>query len=279
MKKININVMVTTIVISSVLAAPVVLAWTVSETVGEIPDLSLELPKEEEGSLMKIVPSVSASITQGAEPKPVVRAAAPVVGFDKKPTQLTEDEKTSADYRSAMAALNKGEENIAENLFLKNLATSIDHHASRVELAKLYLKRNRNDEAEILLEEGLRISENFPHFLRLMAVVYDRKNDSEKALSYLMKVPESKRQDTTYVALLAHAYQKTGQYALARQQYYRLLQNEPRNALWLLGVSIALESEGQREAALEGYQKLNHEGNMDPQVLNYVRDRIKALKG
>jgi MSHA biogenesis protein MshN len=199
--------------------------------------------------------------------------------FEKRETPLTIDEETFGDYRKALDYRDNGDVIQAENLLKGVLMQMPTHHAARAELATLYLKRHQLDETEMLLSEGLRLDENNPDFLRLMAVICDRREEPDKALALLVKVKDSRKQDKNYVAFLGHIYQQTGRFALARQQYYRLLQEEPDNQLWLLGVSIALDSEGQKEAALEGYRKITAEGKMEPQVLQYVQDRIKGLKG
>lgn len=198
--------------------------------------------------------------------------------FEKPEMSLTIGEKASADYKQALKHRDNGEFLQAEKLLKTVLLQIPTHHAARAELATLHLKRNQLDESEMLLSEGLRFDENNPDFLRLMAVIYDKREEPDKALALLVKIKDS-RKDKNYVAFLGHVYQQTGRFALARQQYYRLLQEEPDNPLWLLGVSLALDAEGQKEDALEGYKKIIGNGNMDPQVLQYVQTRILALKG
>lgn len=233
-------------------------AWTVSEYVVDSP---LEHKLEPEAKVLSL---------------PTQHRTAQ---FEKRETTLTTEEEASSDFRQALKYRENGETLQAERLLKSALMQMPTHHAARVELATLYLKRNHLEETEMLVSEGLRLDENNPDFLRLMAMVYDRREDPEKALALLAKVKDSRKQDKNYVAFLGHIYQQTGRFALARQQYYRLLQEEPENSLWLLGVSIALDAEGQKAAALEGYRKITADGSLDPQVLQYVHDRIKVLKG
>lgn len=201
------------------------------------------------------------------------------VYFQKNRSSLTLDEQANYDYQYALKQFDKGDTLQAEQLLINTLHKKPEHHTSRVELATLYLKRDNLIEAENVLLEGLRIDENHPDFLKLLAMVHDKKEEPDKALSLLVRVKDSRRHDKNYIAFLGHVYQQTGQYGLARQQYFRLLRAEPQNPLWLLGVSIALDAEGQRDAALEGYQQLSAEGRVDPKILRYVQERIKVLKG
>lgn len=251
------NSIVKSLVGSLVLLAATAEAWTVSEW--EL-DSSVAPVKAPETAVLSLPPQHNTA------------------QFEKRETPLTTDEEASEDYRQALKYRDNGEFLQAERLLKAVLAEMPTHHAARAELTTLYLKRNQLDDTEMLLSEGLRLDENNPDFLRLMAVIYDKREEPDKALALLVKIKDS-RKDKKYVAFLGHIYQQTGRFALARQQYYRLLQEEPENPLWLLGVSLALDAEGQKEAALEGYRKITSDGNMDPHVLQYVQERIKALKG
>ncbi len=257
------------IVSSIVLFSLTVKAWTVSEWVIDSPqenqsnqsvDLYTTSAKARETNMLALPPQHKTGL------------------FEKRETTLTAEEAAVGDYRQALNHRDNGEFLQAERLLKTALTQMPTHHPTRVELATLYLKRNQLDEAEMLLSEGLRLEENNPDFLRLMAVMYDKKEEPDKALVLLVKVKDS-RKDKNYVAFLGHIYQQTGRFALARQQYYRLLQEEPENPLWLLGVSLALDAEGQKEAALEGYRKITADGSLEPHVLEYVQDRIQVLKG
>lgn len=200
-------------------------------------------------------------------------------GFHKKTAKPTVSERVQDNYWAAVEHISNSGAKEAEDLLLSNLNMLPKHHASRSELVTLYLKNERLEEAEFLLKEGLRLDSNESSFLKLMAVLEDRKGAPEKALSQLIKVKDFNAKDKNYIALLGHLYHETGNYSLARQQYFRLMEAEPNNPVWLLGVALSWDSEGERKPALEGYRRLAKGGNLDPEILKYVRERIKALKG
>jgi len=243
-------------------------AWTVSEWVVDMPS---EVG-ESKGATLDI-PQKPKKLSH-ATLEPVEKKSA--TSFEKTEAATTGEEQAVNDYRRALQHLAQGESLQAEKLLRNSLIQFPNYHDARAELSTVYLKRNQIEEAEVILQEGLSLDENNADFLRLMAMVYDRKGDPEAALALLVKVKDS-RKDKSYVAFLGHIYQETGRYALARQQYYRLLQEEPKNPLWLLGVSVALDGEGQRGPALEGYRRLLSEGNVDPAILKYVQERVDLL--
>jgi Flp pilus assembly protein TadD len=262
----KINLIVKVLIVTHSILLPVqvfsVQAWTVDEKIIELPDMNQ----------VKLIQS------QDEVKKEAILQNKETFQFEKKLSSLTTDEQNSYEFRKAIACKNEGKQLEAEMHFVDILKLQPAHQSARVELAQIYLKTNRDFEAANLLEEGLMQAENNPDFLRLMSIVHERKNEPQKALTLLLKVPESYKQNKEYIALLGHIYQQTGRYAMARQQYFRLMQREPKNPIWLLGVSIALEAEGSKEAALEGYKKLKKE-NIDTGVLRYVEERIEKLAG
>ncbi len=274
----RIGTIVKGLIAEGIIVFPVaVFAWTVSERVIELPQETPTVIKPAKSAVVLDLPHHDRSRTN-ALPSPLAKVIEEPI-FEKTQPKLTDDEEIMVDYRRAMEHISHGETVLAQKFLMGILNQAPNHHLARTELATLYIKQNQLELAEETLLEGLRIAENNADFLRLMAMVHDKRQEPEKALSLLVKVKDSRKQDKNYVAFLGHIYQETGHFALARQQYYRLLQEEPSNPLWLLGVSIALDSEGQRDAALEGYQRLQQEGKVDPSVLEYINVRIKALKG
>ncbi len=199
--------------------------------------------------------------------------------FQKRPAQLSVTEEMNVDYKRALYHYAKGNDVKAEPLFLRVLSERLDYHPARVALATLYLQQNKLDFAQNLLLEGLLVDEYHPDFLRLMAFIEDQRQAPEKALELLTKVRSHQRQDKQYISFLGYIYQKTGHYNLARQQYFRLLEKDPDDSAWLLGLSIALESEGERESALEGYKRLSDKMGVDPNIVKYAKERMLALKG
>lgn len=199
--------------------------------------------------------------------------------FEKRASKLSSEEQAIANYSQALELINMGKTFEAEETLQKNLIKYPHHNPTRAELARLFLKENRDLDAQLLLEQGLKQAENHPDFLNLIAMIYERRGDIETALRYLSKLPEESKNDKNTVIFLGHIYQKAGHFAQARQQYQRLLEIEPMNPLWALGLSIAYDSEGKKEKALEGYKRLQSETFLDPHVLNYIKERISILKG
>jgi len=199
--------------------------------------------------------------------------------FEKKAPSLEPEEIASKDFHAALKLMNSGSTFQGEQKLVSALRQHPEYKAARVQLATLYLKQDRELEAEICLKEGLEKIEDDPELLRLQAILHERKNEPGQALLCLDKMPDSVKSHKTIVALKGNLYQQVGQYKEARQQYMRLLKVEPHNVAWLLGLSIALDSEGESESAIEGYKQLRIRNGLEPDILEYVEGRLSALKG
>lgn len=206
-------------------------------------------------------------------------AAVAATVFEKKETKLTDEELAVSDYAQALEWINAGMEVKAEQLLATSIRQCPEHVPTRAELARLYLKRNRDEEAEMLLAEGLQFSNENPEFLKLMAMTMERKEDFSSALKYLNRIARNKQNEKDTIALFGHIHHRAGNYSLARQEYGRLMKMEPNNTLWSLGFTMALDGQGNSAAALDGYQKLLKDPNMESSLLKYVEERVVALKG
>ncbi len=199
--------------------------------------------------------------------------------FEKKAPTLEPEEMATQDFHAAIKLMNSGSTSQGEQKLVSALRQNPEHTQARIQLATLYLKQDRELEAEVCLQQGLQQNENDPELLRLQAMVYERQNEPEKALHCLNKMPHDAKNHKGIVALKANLFQQVGQYKDARQQYMKLLKNEPHNSAWLLGLSIALDSEGDKESAIEGYKQLQARSGLEHGVLEYVANRLNALKG
>ena len=199
--------------------------------------------------------------------------------FEKKQSVVSSEEQSQTNYKKAEYFFQKKDFAKAEYFLNQILDQQCDYHLARSLLAKVYLEQRKLEDAKNCLVEGLNLDEHQTDFLRLLAVVHDRLEESEKALSVLLKVKNDSRTDRKYMSFLAYLYQKTGRYDLAKQQYFRLLEQEPTNAHWMLGVSVAFDSEGQKPEAALWYQKLTLSENIDPLVKQYAENRLRILKG
>jgi hypothetical protein len=175
-------------------------AWTVSQTPISQDESSFDTTEDASRNFEKMAEERGENKGVGSEPKKVSKnnkdpfseraegvpyekspyetlfngvAAANV--FEKKDTQLTDEELAISEYAQALEWINAGMETKAEQLLAASIKQCPEHTATRAELARLYLKKNRDEEADMLLSEGLQLSTDNTEFLKLMAMVMEHK--------------------------------------------------------------------------------------------------------
>lgn len=100
-----------------------------------------------------------------------------------------------------------------------------------------------------------------------------------EARSLLLQSPQpALYEEPEYYALLAATQQRLGRYDEAVAGYRQLLLVFPENGTWWMGLGIALESNGQRTEAGDGYRRALATPGLRPELAQYVRQRLAALE-
>ncbi|QHJ12531.1 Beta-barrel assembly-enhancing protease [Paraglaciecola mesophila] len=176
-------------------------------------------------------------------------------------------------------ALRDGKTLIAISGLQKLLSTDPNNLRIRKKLASLLFAENRLQEAQALLTEGV-ASQPEQHDLRLMlARLFAQQDNPSKALSLLLEVSPSLVLHSDYYAYRGALAQQMENYAQAQQDYQKLVNAEPQQAKWWLGLGIAQDSSGDKTQALVSYQKADNEQQLTPQVIRFVRQRLNDLVG
>ncbi len=232
------------------------------------PNLRIHSKMLREAELMKVSIQKKEASRKEQSKKPAV--------FQKRLAKLQENEQAVEEYSHALEYINMGEVSKAIPLLEQGLKKAPNQIMIRVQLASLYLKQNRDLDAEYVLQNGLQLSNDNPEFLKLLAVLYERRGEADKALEAINKIPVNRRNDKESTAFLGHLLQSTGHHAKARELYERLQRAEPQNPLWMLGIAVSFDAEGRKKEALQSYEKLRKE-SMDTKMSKYADRRIAIL--
>lgn len=135
----------------------------------------------------------------------------------------------------------------------------------------------RVDEAIALLEAGLRRSPD-PALAKALGRLLLETGDARRAAVVLAKQPPAVRDDPAYTALLAAAWQQSGQPAQAAAAYQALLRHDSTVAQWWLGLAVAQQALGEKANALTSFRRARAAGGLAAGVLAYVDERIATLE-
>jgi tetratricopeptide (TPR) repeat protein len=255
-------------------------AWVLDETVS-IPQADLfESPEKNilEGPVLPGLYSTEILTEIDKKPIEILPESLPKVPvLEKKVSSLTPQDIANKKYNAAIEKIGMGLSGDAEKIFLEILKDYPPHILSRVQLSKLSILGNDYEKAERILTENPDYVSNHPAYLQTLALIYERTGKKKEALKILEQVPKEYRKNVEFYSLLASLYQQTGNHVLAQQYYHGLLSKEPNNMTWLLGLSISLDSGGEKKMALTYYKRILEHGNLDPNILAFVKNRFNKL--
>lgn len=100
----------------------------------------------------------------------------------------------------------------------------------------------------------------------------------EEAVALLEASLVEAENDENYRALLAGLYQRSGMNQEAASHYRRLLSVFGEKPAYWLGFALAHDALNQSQLALQAYQRVNQYSDLQPQVRQYVEQRLVALQ-
>lgn len=188
------------------------------------------------------------------------------------PAQLAQKQLIMATDADKRADWSKAIEHYSKAL---NLDPSL--HEARKQLAALHYGQGQLSDAAQVLQQGWLLYPQEFEFTLLLARVQQAMGDTASALTSLANIPDSHvlaRQKWLAQSDLA---QKQGQFTLAEQAYRQLLQLEPQQGKWWMGLGYALDSQQQFAQASQAYRSaLSHPG-LSMQATAFIEQRLNQL--
>jgi MSHA biogenesis protein MshN len=216
---------------------------------------------------------------QLASEQPAVAMAQAAGTLHKEPIALTAEERMQERFDAAIAMVEQGDVPLAEKAFRQILSDNPLQHKARQTLVSVLVRQDKIAQAMAVLQEGMQIAPGYSQFTVMLAHLLVEKNDYAGALKTLINLHPSMMQEPDYYAFEASLYEHLGQFDEAAKLYASLLQLQPENATWWLGLGISLEGSGHPKEALQAYQHAQLDDNLQPQLHNYIRERITILEG
>ncbi len=196
----------------------------------------------------------------------------------KRAIPLTPGQKAQRDYQKVLAYVNNGNKKAAISLLESIVQSQPRYIPAREMLVTLLIQQHSYADAEQYVAEGRNIDPNYLPFVKLQARVLVEQGDNKQALSVLEQMSPPIKKEPEYYAYMAALYQRTGDNVASAQLYKQLLRLNPTNGVWWLGLGIALEGAGKRNAAIAAYERANNTPNLSPQLKGYVSQKINGLE-
>ncbi len=159
------------------------------------------------------------------------------------------------------------------------LALEPRNSSARKRLSSLEFAQGNPKRAAFLLDQGIKLSPNDSSMRLMLARLLFRENRNAQALAILNEHPNNVIADNDLLSFRAALAEKQKDYATSLQDYAVLLQRQPGNARWMLGLAISQDKQKMIEQAVSNYKKVKLSNQLSAQVVSFVDGRLAALVG
>lgn len=150
-------------------------------------------------------------------------------------------------------------------------------HEARKQLAALHYGQGQLAKASEVLQQGMLLFPQQLDFALLLARVQQASGQADLALVTLANIPDTHSLARQKWMAQSDLAQKLGQFSLSEQAYRQLLQQEPQQAKWWMGLAYALDSQQQFPQARQAYRTaLGHRG-LSAQASAFIEQRLTQL--
>ncbi len=151
--------------------------------------------------------------------------------------------------------------------------------SARKRLSSLEFAQGNPKRAAFLLDQGIKLTPNDSSMRLMLARLLFRENRNEQALAILNEHPKNVIADNDLLSFRAALAEKQKDYATSLQDYAVLLQRQPGNARWMLGLAISQDKQKMIKEAVITYKKVKSSNQLSAQVVSFVDGRLAALVG
>ncbi len=159
------------------------------------------------------------------------------------------------------------------------LALEPRNASARKRLSSLEFAQGNPKRAAFLLDQGIKLAPNDSSMRLMLARLLFRENRNPQALAILNEHPKNVIADNDLLSFRAALAEKQKDYATSLQDYAVLLQRQPDNARWMLGLAISQDKQKMNEDAVITYKRVKSSNQLSAQVVSFVDRRLAALVG
>ena len=151
--------------------------------------------------------------------------------------------------------------------------------SARKRLASLLFANGDPVRAAMLLHQGLQLNPEDSSMRLMQARLLFREKKNIQALALLKEHPRMVIADDELLSFRAALAEKQSDYETSHEDYLTLLQRQPNNARWILGLAISQDKQKMHEQAVSNYRKVKSSNQLSAQVLSFVDGRLAVLAG
>ncbi|MGE6380895.1 tetratricopeptide repeat protein [Shewanella baltica] len=191
--------------------------------------------------------------------------------------KLTPKQLAKKRFTLASEAERDGKLKEAISYYEQTLGFDPSMHEARKQLAALHYGQGQLAKASEVLQQGMLLFPQQLDFALLLARVQQAAGQADLALATLANIPDTHPLARQKWMAQSDLAQKLGQFSVSEQAYRQLLQQEPQQAKWWMGLAYALDSQQQFFQARQAYRTaLGHRG-LSAQASAFIEQRLTQL--
>lgn|GEM_PF-1399166 len=202
-----------------------------------------------------------------------------IEGFERSPSERGAEQRAQTLFDQARSHMQAGEVGDAARTLRRAVNLHPEFHDARQAYARIMVATGRPGHAREILRAGLERAPGHVAMARLYAALATEAGDLASAAAALERVSEGREEPALAArGQLAEIYRDAGQYERAIEHYQALAEAEPEQGRWRVGRAVALEEQGDPEAALEAWRHTLEARHLDKALERYARSRIVELQ-
>lgn len=182
-------------------------------------------------------------------------------------------------FNDALVAYRAGDIIRTINLLYSAVIESPEHIQARGLLVKVLLAQGDQKAAKKVLSAGLKHVAGNTVFIKQYAKLLFEEGKADRALHYLNQARPNVTLEPDYYALMAAILQQLENHTEAARIYLKLVQIDPTNSIWWMGLGISYEGYGRASDALQAYKRAQQDNNLATNIARFIQQRIRFLQG
>ncbi len=182
-------------------------------------------------------------------------------------------------YRKAVLVLQQGHKSEALSVLEEALRLDPGHAAGRQTVIAILMDAGRTDEAVRHAREGAASDSSQIGLAMILARLLVEQGEPQTAIQALERSLPYAGTRTDFLSFYAALLQRAGRHGEAAERYTQVLQQEPQNGLWWMGLGISLQAEDRNAMARSAFQHARASNALSPELLAFVNQRISELDG
>ncbi len=191
--------------------------------------------------------------------------------------KISPHQRAENEFDKANLAAQQGRTNDALAGYEAALLIDSSHKEARRAWVGLLIGLKRNDDAERVLQKGLRRDPHDTSFAMLLARLQVESNAVPLALETLQKALPYAEGQADYQAFMAALLQRQGRHDEAIAYYQAALKLVPSNGIWLMGIGISLQATQRTADAREAYRRALASNSLNAQLQAFVQAKLNEL--